>query len=84
MLFRELRAGFPEFLKENAPNILKAEYLIPEVVGSLVRGGKARVKLLPTGERWFGVTYPEDRPIVQAAIRDLVARGLYPESLWAK
>jgi len=83
-LFGELRAGFPEFLKENASNILKAEYLIPEVVGSLVRGGKARVKVLSTGEKWFGVTYPEDRPIVQAAIRDLVARGLYPESLWEK
>jgi hypothetical protein len=83
-LFRELRSGFPEFLRENAPNVLKAEYLIPEVVGGLVRGGKARVKVLPTGERWFGVTYPEDRPIVQAAIRDLVSGGLYPENLWGK
>ncbi len=81
-LFGELESRFPAFLRASAANILKAEFLIPEVVGSLVREGKARVRILPTGERWFGVTYPEDRPRVQAAIREIVARGIYPENLW--
>jgi hypothetical protein len=47
-----------------------------------VREGKARVRILPTAEKWFGVTYPEDRARVQAAIREIVARGVYPEDLW--
>ncbi len=81
-IFTELEARFPVFLKENKPSIIKAEFLIPEVVGSLVREKKARIKVLPNSERWYGVTYPEDRPCVQAAIRELVARGLYPENLW--
>jgi dTDP-glucose pyrophosphorylase len=81
-LFGELEARFPAFLRASAPDILKAEFLIPEVVGSLVREGKARVKILPTAEKWFGVTYPEDRARVQAAIREIVARGVYPEDLW--
>jgi hypothetical protein len=83
-LFGELESRFPAFLRASAANILKAEFLIPEVVGSLVREGKARVRVLPTGERWFGVTYPEDRPRVQAAIREIIARGVYPENLWEK
>jgi hypothetical protein len=81
-LFGELEARFPAFLRDSAAEILKAEFLIPEVVGSLVRKGKARVRVLPTAEKWFGVTYPEDRPRVQAAIREIVARGIYPEDLW--
>lgn len=81
-IFGELEARFPAFLKANESSITKAEFLIPEVVGSLVREKKARVKVLPTSERWFGVTYPEDRIRVQAAIRKLVAKGLYPENLW--
>jgi UTP-glucose-1-phosphate uridylyltransferase len=81
-IFGELEARFPVFLKANEPLISKAEFLIPEVVGSLIREKKARVKVLPTHERWYGVTYPEDRPRVQAAIRKLVANGLYPENLW--
>lgn len=83
-LFGELESRFPAFLRAGAANILKAEFLIPEVVGNLVREGKARIRVLPTGERWFGVTYPEDRPRVQAAIREIVARGVYPENLWQK
>lgn len=81
-LFGELESRFPVFLREKAADILKAEFLIPEVVGSLVREGKARVRVLPTAEKWFGVTYPEDRPRVQAAIREIIARGVYPENLW--
>lgn len=81
-IFDELDARFPVFLKANRSSISKAEFLIPEVVGNLVREKKARVKVLSNSERWYGVTYPDDRPRVQAAIRELVARGLYPENLW--
>ena len=55
--------------------ILKAEFLIPEVVGELLRESRARVRILPTRERWFGVTYPEDRPLFRTAILELVDAG---------
>jgi hypothetical protein len=83
-LFDELEALFREFLLENAANLAKAEFLIPEAVGNLVRQGKARVTVLPTRERWFGVTYPEDRSLVQEAIRERVRQGLYPADLWSR
>ena len=83
-LFDELERRFPEFLRAHADTLAKAEFLIPEAVGELVREGRARVRVLPTPERWFGVTYPEDRPVVEAAILDRVGRGIYPADLWAK
>ena len=82
-LFGELERRFPEFLRRNAANIIKAEFLIPEVVGELLGEDRARVKILPTRERWFGVTYPEDRPLFRAAILDLIGSGAYPRDLWA-
>ena len=83
-LYAELERLFPEFLRGNAARIDKAEFLIPEVVGALIREGRARVRILPTGERWFGVTYPEDRPAFQAAILELVGAGVYPRDLWSR
>ncbi|MEN6561879.1 MAG: sugar phosphate nucleotidyltransferase [Acidobacteriota bacterium] len=82
-LFGELGRLFSEFLREKAANILKAEFLIPEVVGRLIREKRARVRILPTRERWFGMTYPEDRPLFRAAILELVRAGVYPRDLWA-
>lgn len=82
-LFDQLERRFPAFLRDNAARIEKAEFLIPEVVGDLIREKAARVKILPTQEHWFGVTYPEDRPLFQAAIRALVDAGVYPRDLWA-
>lgn len=84
ILFGELERRFPGFLQKSAANILKAEFLIPEVVGELIREKKARVKVLPTRERWFGVTYPEDRPLFRSAILALVKAGIYPRDLWAR
>ena len=78
----ELEAGFPVFLKNSESNLAKAEYFLPNVVGDLVKAKKASVKVLPTKEKWFGVTYKEDRPVVQAAIRELINKGVYPENLW--
>ena len=82
-LFAELEALFPEFLRTNATNIRKAEFLIREVVGALLREGRASVRILPTRERWFGVTYPEDRPAFRTAILGLVDAGVYPRDLWS-
>jgi hypothetical protein len=81
-LFGELDGLFREFLGAHSSNLAKAEFLIPEAVGSLVRRNKARVRILPTRERWFGVTYPQDRAMVQAAILERVRQGLYPAELW--
>ena len=80
-LFDELEERFPRFLERNIDN-LKSEFLLPTLVGDLIRDECARVKVLPTDERWFGVTYQADRPRVQAAVRDLVTQGRYPQNLW--
>jgi len=80
-LFEELDAGFVEFLRDCGSD-LKAEYLLPERVGDLVAAGRARVQVLRTDARWFGITYKEDKPFVERAIRELVERGAYPPSLW--
>jgi hypothetical protein len=61
----------------------KLEFLIPTAVQELVSAGKARVRVLPTDSQWTGITHPEDRPLVAAAIRQMVERGEYPERLWA-
>jgi hypothetical protein len=82
VLFDELERLFPEFLMRNAGNILKAEFLIPVAIGELLREGRVRVKILPTRERWFGVTYPQDRPLFRSAILELVGAGIYPRNLW--
>jgi len=82
-LFAELERRFPEFLRASAANMTKAEFLIPEVVGALVREGRARVRVLPTRERWFGVTYPEDGPAFRAAILEHIEAGFYPRDLWS-
>ena len=80
-LFEEIDAGFIEFLKGRGSDP-KAEYFLPERVGDLVSAGRARVKILRTDERWFGITYKEDKPFVEKAVHDLVEQGVYPPSLW--
>lgn len=81
-LFSKLETRFSDFLEQNSDNLEKAEFFLPNVVGDLIREGKARVRVLPTNESWFGVTYQQDRPQVKKAIRDLLRQGVYPESLW--
>lgn len=81
-LFKPLGEGFRKFLEEKGREE-KSEYLIPRVVDELVRGKKCRVKVLPTKSPWFGVTYPEDKEKVKAAIAKLVAKKAYPKNLWA-
>lgn len=81
--FGELETRFQGFLARDAVvEPLTSEFLLPDVVNSLVEQEKACVKVLPTAEKWFGVTYQGDRPMVRAAIEGLVASGQYPASLW--
>ncbi|HTV40523.1 MAG TPA: sugar phosphate nucleotidyltransferase [Candidatus Sulfotelmatobacter sp.] len=79
-LFDELRSRFVEFLRKHA-NEEKSEFYIPSAVNEIVQDKRARVKVLRTPDSWFGVTYREDRPFVVKGIRELVARGEYPERL---
>ena len=60
----------------------KAEFFIPLIGDELIKSGEASFKVIPTSAKWFGVTYKEDKPIVQKSISDLVASGAYPEKLW--
>lgn len=80
--FGILEKGFSDFLMKSAENYQKAEYLLPTIVGGLLRDGKADVTVLHSNDQWFGVTYKEDKPYVVAAIRGLVERGVYPEKLF--
>ena len=77
----EMRSGFARFL-EGMPDPLRSEYYLPSVPDRLIREKRARVHLLETGERWYGVTYHEDLAAVQAAMERLRAAGAYPEMLW--
>ena len=78
----ELERGFPEFLANVKEGDLKAEYLLPTIVDQCIRSSKAKVRLLETRDKWFGVTYKEDKPAVVAAIQKLIADGVYPEKLF--
>jgi UTP-glucose-1-phosphate uridylyltransferase len=81
-IFPALQEQFVLFLDKNAGNLSKIEFYLPEAVNALIQQQRARAKVLPTNEKWFGVTYPDDRPAVQAAIRQLISQGVYPEDLW--
>ena len=79
--FGYLNRGFETFIEQNAGN-LKAEFYIPSVVNELINTKTASVRLLQCDEKWFGMTYKEDRESVVKSIRQLVKTGVYPENLW--
>lgn len=78
----ELEAGFTKFLNSIEENNLKAEYLLPNVVGKMVAEDRAKVKVLKTNDKWFGVTYKEDKQSVVDSILELIAQGKYPNKLF--
>lgn len=79
-----LEEGFIEFFEKEVPlNPLKAEYLLPTLIGGRLRGGKCTVKALETNDSWFGVTYKEDKPVVVESFRKLIADGVYEEELYS-
>ena len=77
-----LEGGFVEFLSDPNLNQLKGEYLLPSVIGGLVESGKASVKVLPTADKWFGVTYGEDKYAVKEEFLKLHANGTYAKTLY--
>lgn len=79
---KELEAGFPEFLAGIREGDIKSEYLLPEIINKKVREGKASVKVLETPDKWFGVTYREDKQSVVDSLKALIAGGAYPEKLY--
>ncbi|MDB5263664.1 MAG: nucleotidyltransferase [Adhaeribacter sp.] len=80
-VFDYFENNFRQFLDQRA-NEPKAEFFLPAVVDNLVQTGKARVKVLPTAEKWFGITYPADKPVAVQTLRRLIDQGVYPENLW--
>lgn len=80
-LFDYLETDFVRFLEKEGGE-LKSEYLLPTIIDQMIREGATRVKVLPTDEKWMGVTYPEDKPLVMDGIRELTVSGLYPQPLW--
>ena len=82
-ILKELKDRFPKFLDENLKvNPLKCEYFLPFVVDELLGEKRATVKVLKSMDKWYGVTYKEDKPVVVAAIQNLKDGGLYPQRLW--
>ena len=81
-LFPQIKVIFENFLKKSGTE-QKSECYIPLTVGELVNTGQAKVKVLRSPDSWFGVTYREDRPTVVESIRQLIAKGEYPEKLWS-
>lgn len=82
-IFDEFEEAMAQFFKESvAKNPLKAECLIPTEVGTLLKKGKATVEVLSSKDKWFGITYQEDKPMVKASIAALKEEGVYPKNLW--
>ncbi|MCC8094203.1 MAG: nucleotidyltransferase [Tannerellaceae bacterium] len=78
-----LDEGFGTFFKITVPtNPLNAEYLLPTHIGELLREGKVTVKVLETKDKWFGVTYPEDKAAVVENIKEMIENGIYAEDLY--
>lgn len=80
-VFEVALSMFPQFVEENAHNP-KSEFFIPSVPDYMVRHNLADFKVIPTSSKWFGVTYPEDKPLVQENISKLIADSVYPEKLF--
>ncbi len=79
-VFDFLEAEFCAFLQENLQS-RNAEFVLPTIIGRLIDAGQAEIRVLPTDERWFGVTYKEDVPLAEQKFRALIESGTYPETL---
>ncbi len=80
-LFPAIEREFKRFLDRSGREV-KAEFYLPAVVDTLINEGSATARMLETPESWFGVTYPQDKPVVVQGIRTLVDAGVYPAKLW--
>lgn len=80
-VFGYTQQWFGEFLKEHGQEP-KAEFFIPIMGDRFIKEGKGAIRVIPTDAQWFGVTYKEDAPVVQASLNALIAKGEYPDNLW--
>ncbi len=81
----EINNRFSAYLDEHlAKNPLKCEYFLPLPISQLIEEGKAAVKVLSSSDRWYGVTYAADKPVVVAALKNMTAEGKYPDGLWTR
>ena len=78
-----LEKGFKEFLEGLTEADIKKEYLLPDICDMLIKTGKAQIKLLETGDKWFGVTYAEDKQYVMDSFKKLIEDGVYSEKLFS-
>ena len=78
-----LKDGFVEFFDKAEGDMLKSEYLLPIFIDELLQAGKVSVQVLKTSDKWFGVTYQEDKPAMQQAFAQLIADGVYPSDLFS-
>lgn len=83
-IFDYIEENFSKFLDNNQDNILKCEYLIPDILTQAIKENYAKVKVLPTTSKWEGVTYKEDKEKVVNAINKLISDNKYPQNLWEK
>lgn len=82
-IITEIENRFADFMNTTVKeNPLKGEMYIPSVVGELLQEGVADVKMLESHDKWYGVTYQEDKESVKAGIRSLIEKGCYPQPLW--
>ena len=78
-----VEADFPRFFREEVPkNPAKAEMYLPMTIGRMLQAEEATVKVLRTGDKWFGVTYAADKPVVVEALKEMTKQGAYPDGLW--
>ena len=78
--FGILESGFAEFLDKQEAGNLKGEYLLPTIIGNLLEKDQVSVKVLKSHDKWFGVTYKEDKDLVVREVKALIEKGLYPEN----
>ena len=80
----QLEKGFSQFLGNLKEGDVKSEYLLPSVIDGMIQSGEASVKVLETHDKWFGVTYAEDKATVVGALRALHDAGGYPTPLFSR
>jgi hypothetical protein len=79
--FKQLQDDFVSFL-EGDGDPLKKEFLLPIIMDNLIKQGKAKIKILPVSERWFGLTYIADKPMIVEKLNKIIEEGVYPANLW--
>ena len=80
-IFKEIEKGLNQFMRVNSENPT-AEYYIPNIVTEMIMGKKMSVRIIPTNDNWFGVTYKDDKPMAVATINKYITEGIYPKNLW--